>query len=381
MDTGPTAPTGRESDGVSKRLVVCCDGTWNTAGQENNGVPCPTNVVKLHRVVAPQAADGTRQETYYAAGVGTNWWDRVIGGAFGVGLSRNVKAAYSWLSEHYEPGDEIFLFGFSRGAFTVRSLAGLIRNSGILRPEEIARVGEAYQLYRSEEGPDAPSAQTFREQYARVTRVRFVGVWDTVGELGVPVIGPAWLKPLGHLLNRPWAFHDTQLSSRVDGAFQALAIDEQRSVFEPTLWHQQPDADGQVLEQVWFAGVHCSVGGGLVDTSLSDLALVWMAARAQEFGLEFRDSVFDLDPPTEHEYFTLRPDPVAAFADSRTRFYRLTKAFHRPIGQARRERSGALDGNETISVSAFTRYRDDGKYRPLRLVEYYERAGLGPGEG
>lgn len=358
---------------MGKRLVVCCDGTWNTAGQERNGVLSPTNVYKLTRTVPEAGADGVRQLTFYRQGVGTNPWDRLRGGAFGVGLSRNVLRAYEFLVQNFEPGDEIFLFGFSRGAFTVRSLAGLIRNSGILRSTEIARIPDAWSLYRGKEKPSHPKAEAFRQAHAHETRIRFIGVWDTVGELGIPMIGPQWLKPLGHLINRPWEFHDTQLSSWVDGAFHALAIDEQRSVFEPTLWHQQPDAVGQVLEQVWFTGVHCSVGGGLADSSLSDLALIWMAEKAAGFGLEFAPGAFDPQASPPEGVFAVAPDPLATFETSRTGFYRLTKRHHRPIGQAGVEESGPPDGNESVAPSAQRRYQQDADYRPPELVEYLGR--------
>jgi uncharacterized protein (DUF2235 family) len=360
---------------MSKKLIVCCDGTWNTANQERDGVPTPTNVVRISGAMAGQSADGCVQLVYYREGVGTRPWERLWGGAFGVGLSRNILHAYGWLIDHYEPGDQIYLLGFSRGSFTVRSLSGLIRNSGILHTAEKSRMAEAYALYRDREGPDAPSAQAFRAAYAQETRIRFIGVWDTVGELGVPLLGPDWAKPIGRFINRPWTFHDTDLSTRVDAAFQALAVDEERSVFEPTLWHQQPEAGDQVLEQVWFTGVHCNVGGGLADGSLADLALIWMAERARRFGVEFRPGAFEPGKTPPDGVLAVNPDALAPFTTSRVGVYRLTRRHHRPIGQARSEPAGPLDGNETLAPSVRERYAKDDQYRPPELVRYLRTQG------
>src|SRR5215211_6089291 len=140
---------------MRKRIVVCCDGTWNTANQGRGGVPCPTNVAKIDAAVAERDASGVRQIPLYQPGVGTNRWERLRGGAFGVGLSRNILALYQKLIEVSGPDDEIFLFGFSRGAYTARSLAGLIRKSGILHPRYAARTQEAWSLYRR--SPEKPS--------------------------------------------------------------------------------------------------------------------------------------------------------------------------------------------------------------------------------
>lgn len=212
---------------MAKRLVVCCDGTWNFADQ-----PSKTNVAKVALSVLPGFAAGKEQRVHYHSGVGTRRRERLRGGAFGAGLSRNVVDAYRFLVETYEPDDELFLFGFSRGAFTARSLAGLVRNGGILRREHADRIPEAWALYRDRiEQPNGAAATLFRRSYARETEIRFIGVWDTVGALGIPVPGPTWLQPAAHRFNRRWAFHNTELSSWVRAAFHALAIDEQRSAF------------------------------------------------------------------------------------------------------------------------------------------------------
>src|SRR6266487_1349789 len=128
---------------MSKRLVMCCDGTWNTAGQRS-----PTNVARMRDAIASRAADGIEQRVFYHEGVGTSRWERIRGGAFGFGLSRNVRDTYRFVVENYDEGDELFFVGFSRGAFTARSTAGFVRNAGILRREQADRLDEAYGLYR-----------------------------------------------------------------------------------------------------------------------------------------------------------------------------------------------------------------------------------------
>ena len=357
---------------MAKRLVVCCDGTWNFADQ-----PSKTNVAKVALSVLPGSAAGKEQRVYYHSGVGTQRWDRLRGGAFGAGLSRNVVDAYRFLVETYEPDDELFLFGFSRGAFTARSLAGLVRNGGILRREHADRIPEAWALYRNRiEQPSGAAATLFRRSYARETDIRFIGVWDTVGALGIPVPGTTWLQPSANRFNHRWAFHNTELSSWVGAAFHALAIDEQRSAFRPTLWHQQRGAaeQGQELKQVWFAGVHCDVGGGYKETGLSDITLLWMVDQARRYGLQFDIAALgEAGPrvmnPEESIDFRVRPDASGDLHSSRTKMYRLVTPLHRPLGEAAGA-EGVPDGNEFLAVPAKERYDRDTGYRPPQLERY-----------
>jgi uncharacterized protein (DUF2235 family) len=366
---------------MPKRLIVCCDGTWNTADQAKAGQANPTNVTKLALSIADKDSAGTRQCVYYHSGVGTTRRERLTGGAFGVGLGRNVFDAYRFLIDNYESGDWLYLFGFSRGAFTARSLSGLIRSSGILRRENADRIDASWALYRSAaDGPRGVASTLFRRAYSYEPRIHFIGVWDTVGALGIPAMGPRWLKPAVALLNRRYQFHDTKLSTQVNGAFHALAIDEQRAVFAPTMWHQQPGADGQEpkqeLKQVWFTGVHCDIGGGYPDTSLSDIALLWMADRAQEYGLEFRTGAFSPDGPNqmvpgESIDFKIDPRPMTSPHSSWTKFYRMVKPYNRPVGTAAIVQ-GHLDGHEYLATSAKKLYDGDLDFRPPELVKYLD---------
>ncbi|MEV0977723.1 DUF2235 domain-containing protein [Streptomyces sp. NPDC049915] len=368
---------------MAKRLVVCCDGTWNFADQ-----PSKTNVAKVALSVRQGSASGKEQRIYYHSGVGTQRRERLRGGAFGVGLSRNVTDAYRFLVETYEPDDELFLFGFSRGAFTARSLAGLVRNSGILCREHAERTQEAWSLYRDRnEQPNGAACTLFRRSYARETEIRFIGVWDTVGALGIPLPDAAALQPAVNRFNHRWAFHDTELSRWVNGAFQALAIDERRSAFRPALWHQRSGASrqGQELKQVWFAGVHLDVGGGYSETGLSDVTLLWMVDQARRYGLEFDGVALSVAGPQvmrpqDSVDFRVEPNGSGLLHESRKGLYRLAKDYHRPLGSAVNDKNEA-DGNEFLAVPAKERYDRDPAYRPPELRRYLaaqERVRLEP---
>jgi len=355
-----------------KRLVICCDGTWNFADQ-----PSRTNVAKVALSVCTGVAAGKDQRVYYHSGVGTSRWEHLSGGAFGVGLSQNVLDAYRFLVETYEPGDELFLFGFSRGAFTVRSLAGLVRSSGIVRRAHTGRILEAWHLYRDRlEKPSGTASTLFRRSYAQETKIRFIGVWDTVGALGIPVPASRSLDAVVERCNHHWAFHDTELSSWVRAAFHALAIDEQRSSFRPTLWHQRPGAgrQGQELKQVWFAGVHCDVGGSYRETGLSDITLLWMVDQARKYGLVFDPQALSAAGPSvmkadDSIEFRVQPDVLGEVHRSRKGLFRLADPLHRTIGCAE-DKDGRLDGNEFLALPAMERYDKDTDYRPPELEKY-----------
>lgn len=355
-----------------KRLVVCCDGTWNRPDQVADGVAAPTNVSKLALGVAREDGSGIRQLLYYQQGVGTRPLERIRGGAFGLGLSRNVRACYRFLVESYSPGDELYLFGFSRGAFTARSTVGLVRNAGILRPEHADRIPDAYRLYRSRADPAKPlglEAQIFRRMHSHEElSVHFVGVWDTVGALGIPIDGVRL-----PFLTRRWTFHDTELSSRVSHAYHALAIDERRAPFKPTLWRRQDHASGQKLEQVWFSGAHCDVGGGYRETGLSDIALLWMVERARAAGLAFEPDHFLRtsgagDRERRHRGADVAPDALGTLHESRKRLYRLQPPYRRPL-------AGPAGSGLSVATSAERRRAEHAAYDPPGLAEYLAAGG------
>ncbi|HYC52322.1 MAG TPA: DUF2235 domain-containing protein [Gemmatimonadaceae bacterium] len=355
-----------------KRLIVCADGTWNSADSATADGKGLTNVGRLRDVVAPRSADGTRQLVRYHDGVGArgSWFNRVLSGATGLGLSRNVRNLYTWIVEEYRPGDELYFFGFSRGAFTVRSLAGLIRNCGILRLEHATRVDEAYAMYRDRSEPKSPNgreAVAFRSQFSHAleTPIKCIGVWDTVGSLGVPTGGP-----IGALTRRRYGFHDVRLSRYVEHAFHALAIDERRKPFAPTIWGvRESDVSKpgrtQVVEQVWFPGVHSNVGGGYADTSLSNLAFLWMLNRASSCGLA-------VAPDLGKRY---GGDCCGRMYDSMTWFYKILGVHLRPIRHpiTDTETNEPLHTFEFVASVAFDRRRT---HVPPRYAPAYDPENL-----
>lgn len=251
-----------------QNLIVCCDGTWNSPNNEDDGELAPTNVFKLFNSV--DLASGTNQLSRYQSGVGTgNLIDKVVGGGFGYGLSEDIRDCYQWLSVKYNPGDKVFLFGFSRGAFTARSLAGLICKYGIAKNLTKGLDDRIQKIYKQ----GYKGNKTIDDDWFHTdsNKVEFIGVWDTVGALGVPDD-----KAIANLFDNPanYRFHDTKLSSNVKYARHAIALDEKRGSFTPTLWNVKTNTDR--IKQVWFPGVHSDVGGGYKESGLSDCALLWM---------------------------------------------------------------------------------------------------------
>jgi len=310
---------------MTRKLIVCCDGTWNQPEATEPGQTSqPTNVLKFARALEPvDLSDDSSQIIYYDAGIGTaNRIDRLLGGMFGIGLSSNVLDAYRFLAMNFHPGDEIFLFGFSRGAYTVRSLSGLISLIGLLPKNDIESLPIAYRYYRT--NPQHRSKKKFAalEQLLadnndafRHPRIRMIGVWDSVGALGAPT-------PFLHKVSKKFiGFHDTALANNVDYAYQALALDEKRGPFKPDLWTQSGKA--QEIKQVWFPGAHADIGGGYAPHSrqqnrsadhvaplLSDTALSWMISIARRHGLKFdarylAQEVNASDPAPVHDSYSL----------------------------------------------------------------------------
>lgn len=280
-----------------KRLIVCCDGTWNNTEQEENGISSPTNVVKLYHAVTDASTDGIVQLKYYHPGVGgedIGPINAVFGGAVGVGIGRHIRSAYHWLGKNYEEGDEIYLFGFSRGAFTARSLAGMLQQGLLdlhyLSPEySWSRVKKAYnEGYRVKESTLDDWAEDgwvfFNEK--KETPIHFIGVWDTVGALGIPDD-----LEIFNLFDdkKKWEFHNVTLGDHIGHARHAMALDERRSCFSVCRWE---DADKQKdAKEVWFPGVHSDVGGGYFECDLSNGALKWMMDESSRVGLHFREGV------------------------------------------------------------------------------------------
>jgi hypothetical protein len=266
-----------------KRLAVCCDGTWNDS---DNGTGY-TNVSRLAWAIKPiDTRDGKEvgQIVFYQSGVGTegDLASKLGGGALGLGLSHNIRDAYTFVCNNYCEGDEISLFGFSRGAYTARSIGGLIGYAGLLGKRDLDRFFELWDGYKeTDKDKRAAALQNFPDRHQDVP-IKCIGVWDTVGSVGIPA-DLAGLDVLN--FRRYYGFHDTTLGAHVEHAFHALALDERRKNFLPTLWTQKPEgkANGQELKQVWFAGVHSDAGGGYPEHGSSDVALAWMASEVAPY--------------------------------------------------------------------------------------------------
>lgn len=307
---------------MPKRIVLCFDGTWNTP------IRGETNVWRIYNALV---RDQTQHVEYYT-GVGVRGWiDQALGGVTGWGISRTIKEAYDFVLKNYTSGADIYLFGFSRGAYTARSLSGFLHLVGVIDDDKrddyrsehgTDLIEDAYTYYRLPVkesrniitrtlqqrffGATTRSAFKVKEKtfqfvldgakhkgykttkdgseknYESIT-IEFLGVWDTVGALGAPV--PGFVS-----LTAPWvSFHDTKLSPNVKKAYQALALHELRKHFAPVFWtEKRQEQHQQTVEQAWFAGSHSNVGGGLDHRGLSDLSLQWMIEQARTAGLTFK---------------------------------------------------------------------------------------------
>ncbi|MGC2661866.1 MAG: DUF2235 domain-containing protein [Bryobacteraceae bacterium] len=333
---------------MSKRIAFCADGTWD-------GSTSHTNVYKLYKALSISGD----QIPLYDDGVGAdgNPIVKLVGGAFGTGLWRKIKDGYKKIAHIYEAGDQVFLFGFSRGAFTARSLAGMIAASGLPTANFTDDMVEiAFDAYRDKLNRANKLKQLANCNMDANPEITMVGVWDTVGALGIP-------SAIGQIDPLAYGFLDTSLNSKIKHGCHALAIDERRAQFPPTLWTGTPAA-GQTLDQVWFTGAHSDIGGGEPDdlpgtTALSDITLGWMMSKAIEFGLEFDGTVL--------EQYTMPLDPEFAL----DKFHESWKVF---CGFPIRRH---VDKNAYIANSVLIRCQDDNSWRPQNLS--FVNDSLAPG--
>ena len=280
---------------MPKNIVFCADGTWNHPHSPAMVEEADTNVYKLSQMIENSSA----QRVFYDDGVGADGSaiGRILGGAFGAGLFQKVKDGYTAIAHVYQPGDRIYIFGFSRGAYTARSVSGMITACGLptqgFQPQLVDTAFSAYRERDKEKR--AAILKTLDEFVLDVAKVQMLGVWDTVGALGIP---GALFGQNDHII---YGFLDTELHPNVLNAFHALAIDERRKEFAPTLWTSNP-APGQTLEQVWFTGVHSDVGGGYTNSGLSEITLNWMLQHALDAGIkpipEAMRASLDIVPPS-----------------------------------------------------------------------------------
>jgi uncharacterized protein (DUF2235 family) len=349
-----------------KRLIACTDGTWNKPGDTEEGRSVDSNVCLIYQAIEDKARDGTEQLKVYDTGVGSSygWRDKLLGGTMGKGLDGKIMDMYSFLMMNYQPGaenekgDEIYLFGFSRGAYTARSLAGFIRNCGILKPQYFHLLEKAFTLYRDRNDftkPDSDLMISFRKNFSfeNITPIYFLGVWDTVGSLGLPLT-------FFRMYNmEKYKFHDVTLSSTILNAYHALAVDDRRKLFEPTLWKQSVNLGSgqspiQQSEQRWFPGVHCNIGGGYNDKGLSNRALHWMVEKANAVGLEFNN----------HKLAHLKTDPMGILRNSYTLPFWFWHRIRRAIPQGKKE-------VQQFDESVLDRLKGDSNYRPGNLKKIF----------
>ncbi|MEL0011602.1 MAG: DUF2235 domain-containing protein [Bacteroidota bacterium] len=307
-----------------KRIVICMEGT---------GADELRRQVSNIRMTYLATKDQPNQYAWYDRGVGNgSTKEKIWGGATGDGLTLNIEQAYLQLGQHYNECDEIFLFGFSRGAYTVRSLGGLIRNIGLLRRDRAGALAVGFEMYTDKRcGPDSVTARKFRATNSNEVTIKFMGVYDTVGSVGQ--IQKLWVKTSREEKDwyEIWGFHDYRLSSLVENGYQALAIDEKPRPFGPQIWNDpkvqrewpeeanercmdleqsypqffsedpieptqaELDADklkreNQVIDQQWFRGCHTDIGGGNHPPGLSNSTLNWMIEAASNVGLQVDDT-------------------------------------------------------------------------------------------
>lgn len=362
----------------SKRIALFLDGTWNNVNDN-------TNVWRL-KSLCTKSPD---QLVYYSAGVGTQTGERISGGMFGIGINDEVINAYQWLVEHYEPNAQLFIFGFSRGAFTARSLAGFISKCGLLKPGSPVSMKQMFERYRKGTaqsvlalGKVVESQLSLEDQwireYSRPIPIWFQGVWDTVGALGVP------LPCIPNVSREDFAFLETDLRINDTHAYHALAIDEHRKAFAPTLWKKTtpkqgdtfPPRDLDHVEQRWFVGAHANVGGGYENDLLAQIPLQWLMSKAIAHGLQFNDNVvIDGDENT----CPIR-DSLAEMAHGIYEILTLGRHYYRPIGAEPVDTGDAVETtiNETIDATVFARWRADETYRPPNLSEWATRRSVDP---
>jgi uncharacterized protein (DUF2235 family) len=364
-----------------KRLALFLDGTWNVVSDN-------TNVWRLRSLFAAIGADGLEQRAYYSTGLGTKFGERIRGGMFGRGIDTAITSAYEWLVDNYETDDEIFIFGFSRGAYTARSLSGFVSKCGLLRRGAPLGVNQLYKRYRranmktirelmaaDKAGTLKPSfEEVWMLKYAQAVPIKFIGVFDTVGALGVP------FPIIRSLRGSAYPFLNTGLRQNNEYTFHAIAMDEHRKAFRPTLWTNQgaPNATPRPVErteQRWFAGAHANVGGGCFDDSLAQLPFRWLQKKASSVGLAF-SSGYEPDANAANGPIS---DSYGEFLHGGYRLLTFGRRYYRPIDVPPPEEGpGVKTINETVDSSVFGKWRADPSYRPPGLCNWANAKGIDP---
>jgi uncharacterized protein (DUF2235 family) len=304
---------------MGKNIIVCYDGTGNEYGNNN------TNVVHVFESIARDR----EQIAFYDPGVGTfSYLGRnlgkkigiIMGKAFGAGLQQNLEDGYEYLMNRYEKDDKLFLFGFSRGAFTARALAGMLHYFGLLQKGSKNLIPYVSKMYTNRNFENAPG---FKITYCHDCKPHFIGVWDTVGSLGF-IYGKK--------------FYNTKLNRDVGYAYQAVSIDEKRKKFPVSLWDENNKLPGQIIEQVWFPGVHSDVGGWYEDRNLSDIAFAWIMDKASGCGLRLNNNWKTV----------LDQDASGKIHESRVGFWKIWRPVERKIPEGALIHKSVMDRMQKI---------------------------------
>jgi uncharacterized protein (DUF2235 family) len=384
---------------MPKRLVLLFDGTWNTLLNPKE----TTNVVRVGQAVLEADKSGTKQVVYYNSGVGSGgWWDQIMGGVFGAGVKSNVQRGLTFIAFNYNDGsgefdagetydqipDEIYIFGFSRGAYTARALAGVIGAiGGIPKVSEFGAAEKLWAHYRKRRRTEEDKEEIEKLIYKvpkNYKLIKCIAVWDTVGSYGIP--SGLGLSGLARKLTS-WTrnFRDNEIGKDIEFGLHAMAIDELRRAFTATAWVPRKDDKGNPLpepkvEQVWFAGAHANVGGGYERAGLSDHALIWMMARLHEkTGLRFDDDYIQkhfLPCSGCSGYRSYRGWWLSRIWPSRRTIPRITIDSATGLGvPAENERRGILDGRihwsvrERLGRRALVDQNRYAKYAPKNLKD------------
>ncbi|MFO0864442.1 MAG: DUF2235 domain-containing protein [Gemmataceae bacterium] len=335
---------------MSRKLVLCFDGTWNHPADDR--IPADLQVESNARRLFESVLVGDLvpdQIKFYDEGVGVRWYERLTGGLFGLGLDRNLLDGYRWLARNFNEGDRIYLFGYSRGAYTARSLVGMIHKCGLLLSPTAKKLDKAYELYRTRTYSfDSREAQAFRVRFSQPARIRFVGVFDTVGALGIP------LDSFSGFNRSNYQFHDVEISELVDEACHAVALDEHRKTFNATLWQPKRPSDVR-LEQRWFVGCHSDIGGGVPERRLSDIPLRWMQLKAIEAGLVLNPQEI---PRLQKNHIAKPFDSFGEFLGGAVALF--TEPYFRPVGQT-------FYGQEVLDESVLLKLDEDETYHPPNI--------------
>jgi uncharacterized protein (DUF2235 family) len=292
---------------MSKNIVLCSDGTGKAGGAILN-----TNVFRLYKAVDLQ---NENQIAFYDNGIGSTGFKtlRLISGAFGFGFQKNVMNLYAYLAKRYEPGDKIYMYGFSRGAATIRALAGMIQAVGLIDTKNdsvrtggrLDQIKLRYQIFKAlrlykRAAKNQKKVEKFKTSKTHgAVDIEVLGVWDTVEALGFPQDSSWILIGISMLIDKvtniffPHRFYNFQLDRNVKNVYHALAIDDERRTFAPLMFDETADERPENIEQVWFAGSHSNVGGGLPRTGLSMIALDWMMKKSSNHGLKFNTNLWD----------------------------------------------------------------------------------------